>query len=194
MQLSIKCRYVYPTTANTTRRPEPQLALPNGEHHENGESPKSESVSEVEDAVPTVEADHQEVEKQEIMVDVKEATVVKEVGRKGKSNPEPQRTYPSNGYAHAPRWPGLRKPHYYVLLGDSKLDKVIVQPTRITDIPLPRADGLASDPREFTLQFQAPPQANLYSFVIYAASDTFLGSDVDRPIMVGPSALVKGRR
>lgn len=61
---------------------------------------------------------------------------------------------------------------------------MIVQPTRITDLPLPRPDGLASEPREFTLQFQAPPQANLYSFVIYASSDTFLGSDVSRPIMV----------
>lgn len=80
--------------------------------------------------------------------------------------------------------PQLRKPHYQVLLGDTKLDRIIVQPTRISDIPLPRSDGLPSEPREFTLQFQAPPQANLYSFVLFACSDTFLGCDVSLPVMV----------
>lgn len=80
--------------------------------------------------------------------------------------------------------PQQRKPHYYVLLGDSKLDKVIVQPSRITDIPLPRPDGLASEPREYSMQFQAPPQPNLYSFVAHWQSDTYLGNDVHIPIMV----------
>ena len=127
--------------------------------------------------------DDEKADIKEKVTELKE-TLVKEVGRRGKPDPPTPRTYPPNGYGHAPRWPGLRKPHYYVLLGDSKLDKVIVQPTKITDIPLCRPDGLPSEPREFSLQFQAPPQANMYSFVIYAASDTFLGSDVDRPIMV----------
>jgi len=133
--------------------------------------------------VINVEAEDEKADIKEKVAAVKE-TIVKEIGRKGKTEPQPQRTHAPNGYAHAPRWPGLRKPHYYVLLGDSKLDKVIVQPTKITDIPLVRPDGLPTEPREFNLQFQAPPQANLYSFVIYAASDTLLGSDVDRPIMV----------
>ena len=104
------------------------------------------------------------------------------VGRKGKKLQT--RVYPPNGYAHAPRWPQLRKPQFQVLLGDSKLNKVIVQPIRITDLPLPRLDGLPSEPREFSLQFQAPPQANMYSFVLYASSDTYLGADVEKPIMV----------
>lgn len=187
VQLSIKCRYVYPTTSTTSPRPsDKKLALPNGDHVENGDTAKAESVSEIEDAVITVEVDDEKSDIKEKVTELKE-TIVKGVGRKGKPEAA-QRSYRSNGYAHAPRWPGLRKPHYYLLLGDSKLDKVIVQPTRVTDIPLPRADGLPSEPREFSLQFQAPPQANLYSFVIYAASDTFLGSDVDRPIMVGYSS------
>lgn len=78
----------------------------------------------------------------------------------------------------------LRKPHYQLFLGDSKLDKVIVPPVKITDIPLPHADGTPDEPREYTLTFPAPPQANLYSFVIHAASDTFLGANVEHPIMV----------
>lgn len=65
-----------------------------------------------------------------------------------------------------------------------------MQPTRITDIPLPRPDGLPSEPREYTLQFQAPPQANLYSFILHAASDTFLGSDVSWPMMVSLTTVV----
>ncbi|TXT08671.1 hypothetical protein VHUM_02799 [Vanrija humicola] len=88
------------------------------------------------------------------------------------------------GYAHAPHWPADRKAQYFVLLGDSKLDKVIVQPMRVADIPLPNADGTPSEPKEYSLQFQAPPQANLYSFVQYFSSDTFVGADVARPIML----------
>ena len=74
-------------------------------------------------------------------------------------------------------------------MGDSKLDKVIIQPSKITDLPIPRPDGLASGFREYSLQFQAPPQANLYSFVLHAASDTFLGADVSQPMMVSPAGL-----
>jgi translocation protein SEC63 len=70
------------------------------------------------------------------------------------------------------------------MLVDTKRDVVIVQPIRISDIPFPRADGLPATPRDFSLQFQAPPQANLYSFVLQASSDTFLGADVAVPILV----------
>ena len=207
VQIAFQCRYVYPTTPSTTASrvisEKPKLALPNGDSHsENGNATQAESVTEVEDAVPSI--DTEKVPNEEKVADLKEAIVDKVVARKGKI--AEKRNFPPNGYAHAPRWPfvsptlslvfvvliratQLRKPHFQVLLGDSKLDKVIVHPTRITDIPLPRADGLPSEPREFTLQFQAPPQANLYSFVLYASSDTFLGADVDRPIMVSWSDL-----
>lgn len=94
------------------------------------------------------------------------------------------KVYPPTGYAHAPRWPANRSPAFQVLLGDSKLDKVIVQPSRITDIPMPNADGTPSEPREYSLQFQAPPQANLYSFVCYLTSDTLVGADVARPVLL----------
>jgi translocation protein SEC63 len=80
------------------------------------------------------------------------------------------------------------------MVGDSKLDRVIVQPMRITDLPLPRADGLPSEPREFSLQFQAPPQANLYSFVAHWRSDTFLGSDITIPMMVSSHLLFLGNQ
>jgi translocation protein SEC63 len=72
----------------------------------------------------------------------------------------------------------LRKPHFSVLLGDSKLDKVIVPPIRITDIPF------SPSARQFSLTFPAPPEANLYSFVLHAISDTFVGNDVALPVML----------
>jgi translocation protein SEC63 len=80
-----------------------------------------------------------------------------------------------NGYAHAPHWPGLRKPHYLALLGDSKLDKVIVPPIRI-EVP--------SSGSEFRLTFPAPPQPNTYSFILHLVSDTFVGNDVQLPVLM----------
>ena len=174
--------------------------LPNGDaksEHGGDESTTADSVAEVEGLVET--ADEEPIDIKEKVADIKEAIIHapeektagvengghKEIGRKGKKADKfSERKYEPNGYAHAPRWPQLRKPHYQVMMGDSKLNKVIIQPIRITDIPLPRTDGLPSEPREYSLQFQAPPQASLFSFVLYALSDTFLGADVERPIMV----------
>jgi translocation protein SEC63 len=80
----------------------------------------------------------------------------------------------------------LRKPHYHVLLGDSKLDKVIVPPIRITDIPTPSSStgSVETETREFKLTFPAPPQPNLYSFILHLVSDTCLGTDVALPVMM----------
>lgn len=88
------------------------------------------------------------------------------------------------GYLHAPRWPGNRVPRYHVLLGDSKLNKVIVQPVRNSDIPLPNPDGTPGEFKEFQLQFQAPPQANLYSFVAHFVNDSLVGADIQKPVML----------
>ncbi|WWD18086.1 hypothetical protein CI109_102534 [Kwoniella shandongensis] len=180
VDLTYKVRYVHAGTPSTTPI-KPTLPLTNGDIKEKTESEDgvADSVAEVEDSVTKVE---EETEKS-TLVDVKEKIVEKiEVATKGKEATKQE--VPPNGYAHAPRWPQLRKPHFYVLLGDSKLDKVIVPPVKITDIPLPRADGLPSEPKEFTLQFQAPPEPNLYSFVAHWRSDTYLGADVQVPIML----------
>nr|XP_018264892.1 translocation protein SEC63 [Kwoniella dejecticola CBS 10117]OBR87050.1 translocation protein SEC63 [Kwoniella dejecticola CBS 10117] len=158
VELTYKARYVYPTTPLSLLS-KPKALLPNGDHKEEA----ADSVADVEDSVTQVE----EEKETPAPVDDKKKVEI-----------------PPNGFAHAPHWPQLRKPHFYVLLGDSKLDKVIVPPFKITDIPLPKMDGTPSEPKEFTLQFQAPPQANLYSFVAHWRSDTFLGSDVQVPIML----------
>ena len=208
VNLNFQARYVYPTTLPSTPSLVKPKLLPNGDDHLNtvdgeeklnGDAGHPDSVADVEEELIKDESKG-ESDVKEKMVQAAEK-VGKKIGKRGKK--EEKKDYPPNGYAHAPRWPQvsicitlilkphtdtvqLRKPHFQVLLGDSKLDKVIVQPIRITDLPLPRPDGLASEPREYSLQFQAPHQANLYSFVLHAASDTFLGCDVSRPIMVSP--------
>ncbi|ORX34164.1 Sec63 Brl domain-domain-containing protein [Kockovaella imperatae] len=198
VNLTFRARYNYASTSiPTDTLPKPKV-LANGDvkaemSTDDDNTVANDSVTEVEDQLEKVD---KEVEEKEAsaenrdeksplvdgLTDAVTGTKEPRVGRQGKK-PE-NKVYPPNGYAHAPRWPGLRKPNFQVLLGDSKLNKVIVQPIRITDLPLPRDDGLPSEPREFSLQFQAPPQANLYSFVLYAASDTFLGGNVEKPIML----------
>lgn len=116
---------------------------------------------------------------------------------KAKLNATTEVVYEPNGYAHAPCWPQVRpyslltiltlqhrKPHWWVLIGDTKLNRVIVQPSRITDIPMPKADGSPSEPRELKLQFQAPPQPGVYTFFAYWRSDTWLGADIRRSVTV----------
>ncbi|OCF45263.1 translocation protein SEC63 [Kwoniella heveanensis CBS 569] len=176
VELTYKCRYVYPTTPISLLS-KPRPLLPNGDINEEPEDGTAGDVAEA--------ADQAEGEKEKPAVkDVKEK-IVEKVEQKGGEDKQSRKVeVPPNGYAHAPYWPQLRKPHFYVLLGDSKLDKVIVPPVKITDIPLPRPDGLPSEPKEFTLQFQAPPQPNLYSFVAHWRSDTYLGADVQVPIML----------
>ncbi|WVQ85273.1 hypothetical protein IAT38_007438 [Cryptococcus sp. DSM 104549] len=171
--LVCQVRYVYPTTPlSALAKAKPLIA--NGVADEKEKSPDAEdSVAAVEDAVSKV------AEKAE---EKKEAAKVEDVKKEIVKAAEEE--VADNGYAHAPYWPQLRKPNFYMLLGDSKLDKVIVPPIKITDIPFPKADGTPSEPKEFKLQFQAPPQANLYSFVAHLRSDTYLGADVQVPIML----------
>lgn len=203
VNLNVRLRYVYPTTPSSKAAPSPAKALPNGDHvkeeKENGDAKPdaSDLAPKVEEAVSAVSSDSKsdvkervEELKNDIVKLAKESTSA--VGQKGKESTK-DTVYPPNGYAHAPRWPMVRIPHYHLLLGDSKLDKVIVPPIRITDIPLPRPDGLASEPREFTLTFPAPPNPNTYSFVLHAISDTFLGGDVGLPVMVSTSSPLHSR-
>ena len=170
VSLDFKLRYRFPTTSSS--------ALTNGA--------VSESTAVKEEKEERNEVVHEDVAA--LKEGIKKQNGTATATEKEKEIEEKDRWAP-NGYIHAPHWPRLQKPHFRVLLGDTKLDKVIIQPSRITDIPLPLPDGSLSEPRTFSLQFQAPPQANDYSFVLYALSDTFLGSDVSRPIIVSTVSL-----
>ncbi|TKY86985.1 hypothetical protein EX895_003662 [Sporisorium graminicola] len=79
------------------------------------------------------------------------------------------------GFARAPYFWDERKPSWWVMIGDQKLDRVIVQPTKVSDIG-------ADQVRTYSVQFQAPPQAGLYTFQAILKSDSFLGSDASRMV------------
>ncbi|KAL7423633.1 secretory subunit [Cryptotrichosporon argae] len=190
VNLKYTCRYVYPTTQPTkTRVPIPSgLVVP-------GADGAAESVAAVDDAVGNgdviAEKDANAVvviassdTKTKISENVDDDKAEVGIKGKGKAGKAAELTYAPNAPIHAPRWPLHRKPAYYVLLGDSKLDKVIVQPQRVGDIPVPAADGTPAAPRAFSLQFQAPPQANLYSFVAGWYADSLAGADVEVPVML----------
>ncbi|OXG30931.1 translocation protein SEC63 [Cryptococcus neoformans Ze90-1] len=172
VSLSAKVRYVYPTTALSSRA-KPVPMLPKSElarlEKEKGENEEAKSIEDVKEAVKEASKKEQNPTVKQVQEQIVKKKEAKEV---------------VNGFAHTPRWPQLRKPQYYFLLGDTKLNKVIVPPIKITDIPLPSPDGTPSEPKEISLQFQAPPQVNLYSFVAHLRSDTYLGEDVQVPIML----------
>jgi translocation protein SEC63 len=54
---------------------------------------------------------------------------------------------------------------------------------KITDIPF--ADTTKSrDYRSYKLQFQAPPNAGMYTWKLYIVSDTFVGEEIEQNIIV----------
>ncbi|KAF9915824.1 secretory subunit [Lobosporangium transversale] len=71
---------------------------------------------------------------------------------------------------HAPYFPGEKKPFWWVILGDHKNNRIVVPPTKVTDI--------TSTPSSVRVQFQAPPHPGQYSFNLFIKSDSILGSDI----------------
>lgn len=78
------------------------------------------------------------------------------------------------GSARAPYLIGERKPHWIVFVGDSKVDRVMVQPTRVTDV--------GPTTRTFTLSFPAPPSAGVYTFNLVVRSDSYISSDAEQAL------------
>lgn len=106
MQLTFKCRYIYPSTPVSKEVPNGHLIDgPNG-HAELAEDKKEESSDEKKDL-------------KGIADDVKDAVVDKAekvIGQKGKDDAKP--VYPANGYAHAPHWPLVSSPFLRFILAD----------------------------------------------------------------------------
>ncbi|KAK7031359.1 J domain-containing protein [Favolaschia claudopus] len=86
-----------------------------------------------------------------------------------------------SGGAHAPYWPGTRKPHWWLVLADDKSNRVVVPPLKITDIPF-RRTGDATDFRAYKIQFQAPQNAATLTWRVYVLSDSYVGEEDVRDI------------
>jgi translocation protein SEC63 len=82
-------------------------------------------------------------------------------------------------FAHAPRWPQMKKPSWWVILGDIKANRVVVPPFKVSDIPY-----TDSDYRMYKMQFQAPPNVGSYTWRVFVVSDTYVGDDTYQDITV----------
>ncbi|KAF8960275.1 translocation protein sec63 [Flammula alnicola] len=83
--------------------------------------------------------------------------------------------------AHAPFWPGTKKPSWWIVLADDKSNRVVVPPMKITDIPYSRP-GDDRDYRSYKIQFQGPPNTGLFTWKVYVVSDTFVGEEATTDI------------
>ncbi|KAJ7173811.1 translocation protein sec63 [Mycena filopes] len=80
-----------------------------------------------------------------------------------------------SGAAHAPFWPGTRKPNWWLILADDKSNRVVVPPLKINEVP-------STDFRAYKIQFQAPQTTGLLTWRVYVVSDSFVGEEVVRDI------------
>lgn len=82
--------------------------------------------------------------------------------------------------AHAPYFPRDYSPRWHVFLTDSKQGKMAVPPFTFTtfDKPIYDASGKPTfNVQTLKAQFQAPPQAGQYTFVMHLVCDSYVGFD-----------------
>ena len=89
--------------------------------------------------------------------------------------------------AYAPYFPRDHSPRWHVFLADSKLNKVAVPPFTMTTFNKPLLDDQGNptfNMQTFKMQFQAPPQAGKYPFVMHLICDSYIGMDSKRDVVL----------
>ena len=82
--------------------------------------------------------------------------------------------------AYAPYFARDHPTHWHVFLSDLKAAKIAVPPFTLTTFnkPLFKPDGSPTfNMQTFKMQFQAPPQAGKYQFVMHLICDSYVGMD-----------------
>ncbi|MCJ1289057.1 secretory subunit [Xylographa carneopallida] len=103
---------------------------------------------------------------------------VKQLEGSGPANTEEKAVQPP--LAYAPYFPRDHSPRWHMFLGESKQGRVAVPPTTITTFtkPIFDDDGRPTfNMQTMKLQFQAPPQAGNYTFVMHLVCDSYVGMD-----------------
>jgi hypothetical protein len=76
-----------------------------------------------------------------------------------------------------------RKPTWWLVLADDKSNVLVVPPVKITDVPF--SDPSSNrDYRSYKLQFQAPPNVGMFTWKLCLISDTFVGEEVYKDMVV----------
>ena len=89
--------------------------------------------------------------------------------------------------AYAPYFARDHSPRWHVFLSDSKVGKVAVPPFTMTTFnkPLVDDDGKPTfNVQTFKMQFQAPPQAGKYPFVMHLICDSYIGMDSQKEVVL----------
>lgn len=69
------------------------------------------------------------------------------------------------------------------MLADVKSNKVVVPPLKITDVPIANAQR-GTDYRSYKIQFQAPQNVGLFTWKVVVISDTFVGDEASRDVVL----------
>ncbi len=89
--------------------------------------------------------------------------------------------------AYAPYFPRDHSPRWHVFLADSKMGKVAVPPFTMTTFNKPLLDEQGNptfNMQTFKMQFQAPPHAGKYPFVMHLVCDSYIGMDSKREVVL----------
>ena len=89
--------------------------------------------------------------------------------------------------AYAPYFPRDHSPRWHVFLADSKMGKVAVPPFTMTTFNKPLTDDNGKptfNVQTFKMQFQAPPQAGKYPFIMHLVCDSYIGMDSKKEVLL----------
>lgn len=88
-----------------------------------------------------------------------------------------------------------RKPSWWLVVSDEKNNRLAVPPMKLSDVPFydTHTDNDRAY-RSYKLQFQAPPATQLLQWKVYFVSDTFIGDEVTKNIVVRVDASTKTER
>lgn len=108
--------------------------------------------------------------------------------REGDAAPSPDVDKPLQPpLAYAPYFPRDHSPRWHVFLADSKMGKVAVPPFTMTTFNKPLLDDQGNptfNMQTFKMQFQAPPHAGKYPFVMHLVCDSYIGMDSKREVVL----------
>jgi translocation protein SEC63 len=76
--------------------------------------------------------------------------------------------------AHTPYYPNEKKPYWWIL-GDPKVNRILVPPRKVTDIV---------DEKTIRVPFAGPPKPGTYTFSLFVKSDTYAGTDILQDIQL----------
>ncbi|MCJ1470202.1 secretory subunit [Pseudocyphellaria aurata] len=96
--------------------------------------------------------------------------------------------------AYAPYFARDHSPRWHVFLADSKLGKIAVPPFTFTTFNKPVLDNAGKptfNMQTFKMQFQAPPQAGKYPFVMHLICDSYIGMDSKRDVLLNVEDIAK---